>query len=86
MEGSANRPFVVHVYDPDRRQFETQVLDCISHEDAVANARALAQRGRVDLWLGSTKIGSFPPKFQNGNKPLPPTPTAQSDAAGRGEL
>jgi hypothetical protein len=62
MEGSLSsvRTYVVHLYDPAARDYSTQEFHEISHDEAIATARALAQRGRVDLWLGNTKIGSFP--------------------------
>jgi hypothetical protein len=63
MEGSLGsvRTHVVHLYGPEGRDYTTQHLHDISHDEAIAAARALAERRRVDLWLGNTKIGSFPP-------------------------
>jgi hypothetical protein len=68
MESSLNsvRTYVVHLYDPEGRDYTTQDLHGISHDEAIAAARALAERRRVDLWLGNTKIGSFPPKRGRG--------------------
>jgi hypothetical protein len=62
MEGSLSsvRTYVVHLYDPEARNYTTQELHDITHDEAIAAARALAQRRRVDLWLGKTKVGSFP--------------------------
>jgi hypothetical protein len=64
MEGplSSVRTYIVHLHDPEARDYTTQELHGITHDEAMAAARALAERRRVDLWLGNTKIGSFPPQ------------------------
>lgn len=74
MEGSLSsvRTYVVHLYDPAARNYTTQELNDISHDEAIVTARALARTGRVDLWLGNSKIGSFPAKLPSSMRTSQP--------------
>ena len=56
--------FVVHLFEPDSANYESRELPDLRRDEAIATARALALHRRVDLWLGNTKIGSFPPRVK----------------------
>ena len=55
------RTYTVLLYGANGRDYVTQDIPNLCHEEAIATARALAKDGRVDLWLGNAKVGSFPP-------------------------
>jgi len=68
MQSSPAHMYTIWIYEPLSYDFQTRNLNCTSHEEAVAAARTFATRGRVDLWKGNTKVGSFPPNPGGGRK------------------